>query len=387
MARRAKLAAASRAGRGAWSWAGGVGWLAAYATSLLLLLACGQSAAPAPSPAPPLAASPAAESVARPTAGVAEPVRVGVVGALADAGIFIALERGYFREQGLDVTLVPFDNVGAMIPAMSTRQIEVGGGSTAPGLFNAISRDVPLKIVADKGNTAPGFGFVALVVRRDLADSGSIKEFDDLRGRTMAVVGFYQAAHAALVHGLEQAGVPPSAVNLVELPFPDMVAALGNGSIDAGLLIEPFVAAAEANGLGTRWKGVDEFYPDYQIAMLLYAPHFAAPEQRSAAERFMRGYLRGVRDYDNAFVYHRGQAGVIDVLIQHTPVKSRALYDAMVPAGLRPDGHVNAATIRADQEWYLAVGQQRQRVPIETVVDQSYVEAAERALDHYQPAP
>ena len=60
----------------------------------------------------------------------------------------------------------------------------------------------PSKIVADKGNAAPGLGFVALVVRRDLAENGAIKEFDDLRGRTVAVVGFYQAAHAALVHGL-----------------------------------------------------------------------------------------------------------------------------------------------------------------------------------------
>ena len=120
-------------------------------------------------------------------------------------------------------------------------------------------------------------------------------------------------------------------MNVVALPFPDMVAALTNGSIDAGLLIEPFVAAAVGSGVGVRWKGVDEFSPSYQIAMLLYAPHFAAPEQRSVAERFMLGYLRGVRDYNDAFVSHRGQDSVFDILIHHTPVKNRALDDVMVP--------------------------------------------------------
>jgi ABC-type nitrate/sulfonate/bicarbonate transport system substrate-binding protein len=160
-----------------------------------------------------------------------------------------------------------------------------------------------------------------------------------------------------------------------------MVAALANGSIDAGLLIEPFVAAAVESGVGVRWKGVDEFYPNYQIAMLLYAPHFAAPEQRSVAERFMQGYLRGVRDYNDAFVYHRGTEGVLDILIQYTPVKNRALYDSIVPAGLRSDGRVNVATIQADQDWYIAAGQQTERVPLETMVDHTYVDQAARELD------
>jgi ABC-type nitrate/sulfonate/bicarbonate transport system substrate-binding protein len=346
--------------------------LTVSASSLLLLLACG----PQPSPVPATDRPPAA----RPTVVAVVPVRVGVVGALADAGLFIGVERGYFQKQGLDVTLVPFDNVAAMIPAMGARQIEVGGGSTAPGLFNAVRRDVPLKIVADKGNAAPGFGLVALVVRRDLAERGAIQEFDDLRGRTVAVVGLYQAAHAALVHGLAQAGVPPSAVNVVALPFPDMVSALANGSIDAGLLIEPFVAVAVERGVGVRWKGVDEFYPNYQIAMLLYAPHFASSELRSAAERFMLGYLRGVRDYNDAFILDRGRDSVIDILMQYTPVKNRALYDVMVPAGLRSDGRVNIETIQADQDWYVAAGQQSERVGLETMVDPTYAEQAVREL-------
>ena len=64
-----------------------------------------------------------------------------------------------------------------------------------------------------------------------------------------------------------------------------------------------------------RWQGTDETYPNYQIAMLLYAPHFAAAAQRSAAERFMIGYLRGVRDYNDAFVKQQGRDAVVDILI------------------------------------------------------------------------
>ena len=110
-------------------------------------------AAPAAAPAPGNATQPAAAAPAQP-AGAAAHVRVATIGSLSDSGLFIALERGYWQEQGLNVELVPFDNIGLMVPAMGTGQVEVGAGSTAPGLFNAVRRDVPLKIVADKGNAA-----------------------------------------------------------------------------------------------------------------------------------------------------------------------------------------------------------------------------------------
>ena len=178
----------------------------------LLVAACAAPAAPSPSaPARPGAARPrrprpsssVQPTAAAPAQSAGEParVRVGTIGSLSDSGLFIAQDRGYWQEQGLNVDLVPFDNVGLMVPAMGTGQIEVGAGSTAPGLFNAVRRDVPLKIVADKGNAAPGFGFSALVLRKDLADSGAIRDFPDLRGKTVAVVGLYQSAHASLHHG------------------------------------------------------------------------------------------------------------------------------------------------------------------------------------------
>jgi NitT/TauT family transport system substrate-binding protein len=358
----------------------------------VLLAACAAPATPTPSaPAKPAiqpaAAAPATNGAPQgaPAAPAAEPahVRVGTIGSLSDSGLFIALERGYWQEQGLSVDLVPFDNIGLMIPAMGTGQIEVGAGSTAPGLFNAVRREVPLKIVADKGNAAPGFGFSALVLRKDLADSGAVRDFSDLRGKTVAVVGLYQSAHASLHQGLAQAGVADADVNTVELAFPDIMAALGNRNVDVGSLIEPFVAAAVGNGVGVRWRGTDETYPNYQIAMLLYAPHFAAPAQRSAAERFMIGYLKGVRDYNDAFVKQQGRDAVIDILVKHTPVKNRAQYDAMVPAGLRPDGRVNVETIKADQDWYFAAGQQGEKVDVDAIVDHSYVDNAVRVLGPY----
>ena len=66
------------------------------------------------------------------------------------------------------------------------------------------------------------------------------------------------------------------------LPYPDQVAALGNGAIDATVMLEPLVTRAVQTGVGVRLNGVDEFYPDYQAAEILYGPVFA---QAKAARR------------------------------------------------------------------------------------------------------
>src|SRR5690242_14039562 len=85
-------------------------------------VACGgrASAPVAPAAAPPSAtAAPATgQAQSAPTDGAyqttllspAVPVRVGVIGGSSDAGIYIAYEKGYFRDEGLDVEIIPFAN-------------------------------------------------------------------------------------------------------------------------------------------------------------------------------------------------------------------------------------------------------------------------------------
>src|SRR4051794_15501423 len=182
------------------------GWFSSLAALLVLgLVACTQpTALPSPaggagSAAPPSTArsGPISTPAAAPSVGAASPavqplsppaqVSVGTLGLLTDAGIFIALDRGYFAEQGLDVKIEQFDGGTAMVPALAARQIQVGGGGVSAGLINAVQRGIPLKIVADRGQQRAGFGASALVVRKDLIDGGAVRDPRDLRGLTIAV--------------------------------------------------------------------------------------------------------------------------------------------------------------------------------------------------------
>jgi ABC-type nitrate/sulfonate/bicarbonate transport system substrate-binding protein len=382
------------------------GWLTgALAAALLVATACAAPSAPAAKPtagaapaASPAAAAPSAAPVAaaKPAGAApgaasgapaplspAVPVKVGLLFSASDGGLLIGAERGYFREEGLDVELVQFDTGPAMFAPLATAQLDAGGPSPDATFFNAFGRNVPVKVVADKGSNSPGHGFNAILVRKDLWDGGEIRDFPDLRGRTIATLAPQNSQEIQLERGLTPAGLGLSDVRIVNMPFPDMLPALANRSVDVALNIEPFPTLAVDRGIAVRWKTIDEIYPNHQIAAIVYGPSFhqAQPE---AARRFMVGYLRAVRDYVDAFERNRGRAEVIDIMTRTTSVKDAAVWERMITPGLNPDGQVNVDSIAADQDWFLAHGVVRERLDVSQIVDMQFVDYAVGRLGRYQ---
>ena len=83
-------------------------------------------------------------------------VPIGISPVMSSAAMFIAKERGYFEEQGINPIINPFKASGAkMVPFLATGQLFVGGGNVNAGMYNAIANDIPIKIVTDKGTVSP----------------------------------------------------------------------------------------------------------------------------------------------------------------------------------------------------------------------------------------
>src|SRR5437879_3291766 len=129
------------------------------------------------------------------SAGAQTPAAVKVASAhiASDIGFFLALKKGYFRDEGLAVELTQLANAPQMIGPLGRGQLDVGAGTVAAGLYNAVERDIALRAVADKGSMRPGYGFSGLLVRKDLVDSGRFKTLKDLRGKKIAVSTFTRA--------------------------------------------------------------------------------------------------------------------------------------------------------------------------------------------------
>jgi ABC-type nitrate/sulfonate/bicarbonate transport system substrate-binding protein len=308
-------------------------------------------------------------------------VKVGMKQVVSDAGVLIGMAKGYYKDLGIVIEPVQFNSGQEMINALAAGQLDVGAAVTAAGLFNAMSRDIPMKIVADKGINVPGKGYYRLVVRKGLADK--LKDFKDLRGLKIAVVGTASLDEISLVRVLEAAKLTRKDIDMqVIRSFPDMLVALANGSIDAAMLIEPFVAQGIAKGILDPWKDPESYDPDAQTALLIYGTSMT--KQPELARRFMVAYIKSIRDYNDAFFKGESKKETIEILMKFSVVKDPALYDQMFPVGLNPDGYVRMKGIDMDLQWYKENNLLQKEMKAEDAVDNQYVDFALKQIGKYR---
>lgn len=313
-------------------------------------------------------------------------LRVGTNNVATDVGFYIADRRGYFAAEGISVELIPFASSAMSIAPLGTGELDVAAGTVAAGLYNAVSRGLAMRIVADKGSSTPGHEYSTLLVRKDLVDSGRYRSLSDLKGMVVAAAAQGAGSEAAVDLALRKGGLVWSDIQMVHMGFPEQAAAFRNHRIDAGWTNEPTVTLALREGLAVR-ASPTAIYPGQQTAVVIYSEAFA--HRRPLAEAFMRAYLRAVRDYMNALRNGRlvGPAAdaIIDILIAETPLKDRSIYHDMTSFAIDPNGAVNTTSLQQDLKFYRARGLVTdQRITADELVDPSFAAAAVRALGHVQ---
>lgn len=307
-------------------------------------------------------------------------VTVGAAPTMSTLGIFIAKEKGYFAEQGIDAEITPFKaSTGQMIPLLASGQLLVGGGNVAAGLYNAIANDIPVKIVADKGLVSPKHGYLALIVRKELVDSGRYKDFSSLKGMTMAVTAKGVTQEIVTEMYLKKAGLTLNDIKLTTLGYSDMNIAMANGSLDATVQIEPYVAVAVEKNIAVRVSGNDDIYPNQQSAVIMYSPIFIE-KHPNLARGFMVAYVKALRDYTKAFDGGGDKKEILAILAKYTGGDNSAVFEQAVPVGLHPDGRLNIKSLMDDARWFVEHGYVKTMPKMESIVDESYVDFAVKTL-------
>jgi NitT/TauT family transport system substrate-binding protein len=149
---------------------------------------------------------------------------------------WFARESGILARAGFDVELSSLANAGAVAAAIGGGALEMGVGDLVSGV-NAINAGLPVMLIAGSGMQIATEVNSFLAVPKD----SPIKQAKDLVGKTIAVPTLVGLTTASLRAWLPQNGVPLESVKLVEFPQPSQLAAMQKGSIDAGLLSEPFI--------------------------------------------------------------------------------------------------------------------------------------------------
>jgi len=337
----------------------------------------------APKPTPAASPAPAAQATATPKPMT---VRFGSPGAVSDAGVYIAIDKGYFKELGLDVQIQSFQSGPMLIAPLAAGELEVGGGVISTGLLNAIDRGVAMKIVATKGSSTKGFEFSRVTVRKDLFDSGQVKDVKDVKGKKIAVPSVKSGAEAQVHYFLKQGGLTLKDVELTAMGFPDMLAAYANKAIDLAVQTEPTLNAAVDRGLAVRWPpgamGESFYGGEYQAATMIYSEQFS--KNVDAARRFMVGYIRGLRDYNDAFVKGKDKNQVISILTKYSSEKDPALYNRMEMPFLNPDGKIHVASMKMDFDFFKQMEYYTGKLELQPLIDTQFVDYALQQLGPYR---
>jgi NitT/TauT family transport system substrate-binding protein len=320
------------------------------------------------------------------TASADDVVNIGIPNVATDVGFFLADKNGYFKEEGIEVKFSSFPSAANMIAPLGAGQLDVGGGAISAGFFNAVNRGINIRIVADKGSITEEYEYSTIVIRKDLVDSGRFKSLADLKGMTLAASAQGANSESQINQALKQGGLSYDDVKVVYLAYPEMYAALQNKAIDGGVNNEPTISRMVRDGVAVRASD-KSIFPGYQTAVVLFSENFAE-SRKEVAQRFMRAYLRAVRDYNDA-LQSGGFGGakadeVVSALTEYTAVKDPEIYRSMTPFVVDPNGIVGVDSLKTD----LAFFKERKLVPdavsLEPYVDPSFAAWAVESLGPYK---
>jgi NitT/TauT family transport system substrate-binding protein len=232
-------------------------------------------------------------------ARAADRVSVGVLRFVSSGPLFLAVERGYFREQGIDVDLKYFEAAQPIAVAAVSGDVDYGLTAFTGGFYNLAGQG-QLKIIAAQSKEAKGFEGNAILVSNAAWEKG-FRTIADFPGKSLAITQVGSSFHYQIGQLARAGGFDLKSVSIRPLQsLPNMVAALKGAQVDAVIiaphLARPLVAAGEAKLIG--WYSD---YDEYQFGGLFTASATAL-QKRELTQRFVRAYQKGAADYAQAFM-------------------------------------------------------------------------------------
>jgi NitT/TauT family transport system substrate-binding protein len=182
-------------------------------------------------------------------------VKVGVIPIVDVAPIYLGQQKGFFKNRKIELTMESGQGGAAIVPGVVSGQFQFGF-SNMTSLLIAQTKNVPIKVVANgvasTGVAGKDFGGVTVKA------TSPIKTAKDLAGKKVSVNTLKNIGDTTVRESVRKAGGDPSGISFVEMPFPNMPAALTAGQVDAAWVVEPQLSQIlGSGGRVVAWNYVD----------------------------------------------------------------------------------------------------------------------------------
>lgn len=310
----------------------------------------------------------------------ADPIVVGEVPSVPAAAIYLAVEKGYFKEAGVDVQLETINTSSTAMALLASNRMQVVGGGVAPNYWNGLASGLPIILALERASSPL---YHDVLIRKELV--GKLKTPADLKGRPVAEVSPGSSALYEVGQVLASAGLTLKDIDIKYIPFTQMGTALANGAVDAAFEVPPFGAIVAARGEGVRWLDPEKYIKTLPTSFVGY---FANTDWIKAnpdtAKKFFLAIVKGSRDFCQAYHHGPNRAEVVDVMLKYKVGTDRDQLDKMDWQARSPNGRFNVASVLDLQDWFSKEGIVKQKFPAERLIDTEYADYAEKTLPPFE---
>jgi NitT/TauT family transport system substrate-binding protein len=310
----------------------------------------------------------------------AQKITIAVVPSVPGGTTYVALDKGYFRDAGLDVDIERIDSLGKAVAFLATNQMQVAQGGINAGFYNAVAQGLPVVLALESGSSPT---YHQIIVRVDLKDQ--IRNPADLKGRTVGLSSPGSTSMYEVASVLASAKLGLKDIDAKNLAFSQMAAAMANGALDAAMEVAPFTERIVEQKIGVPWVDPDDYIHPLPMSSVGYIVNTDwARQNAESARKLFVALARAGRDYCQAYHHGPNRAEIIDIFLKYRIGTDRDLLDRMAWQARTPNGEFNIASIVDMQSFFQREGTIDKTSPADKLVDPSYAAAVAKELGPFE---
>lgn len=321
----------------------------------------------------------AAQLVLAPAVQAADTVRVGALRFTSSSPIFIAYERGYFAEEGIDIEFKFFQGAQPIAVAIASGDVDFGLTALTAGFFNLAGKGA-LKVIGGHMHEEPGHDGSAVLASNAAYEAG-FTTVAGLRGRSLGITQMGSSFHYMAGQIAEAEGFPLSDIKLRPLQkVGAIIGALKSGQVDS-MIIVPHIARALDRAGAAKIVGWVRDYAPYQVTTLFTSSDNVA-NRADLVRRFVKAHKRGIADYRAVMLNQGKDPAAVEEMVKliHKYVYTDRPYEKAAPsikAGaiyVNEDARLNVGDVYKQLAWFQKEGLVDSGVKAADIVALGFVE-------------
>jgi len=271
--------------------------------------------------------------------------------------IYLTQDKGFFKDEGLDVLVVMFNAGATNLQAMIGGDVQIMAGG------------VPETVLARAGGAdIKNFWAISNVMPFQIYGSAKLKSLGQSKGKKFAISRFGSLSEFLTRSALKHSGVDPKDVTMLQIgATPARFTTLASGIVDATILWFPVTERAKAAGMNKLFD-LKDLYPNWTNVGFIARESWLAKEKEQTT-KFLRAYQRGVR-----YTRENRNDGIrtLEKYVGLNAAEAAAGYDEYRES-FPLDGRILDAGIVATIEQEIETGRLKGKIPVSEMIDNSFI--------------